>query len=67
MTTTRPLPANRSASTFHTLVPLLIAAIGVGLTGYMVFAEGEPGAIPLLLIAVGLGWFVAARFRARRR
>ena len=67
MTTNRTLPANRSASALHTLVPLLIAAIGLGLLGYMISVEGEPGAVPLLLIVVGVGWFVTARFRTRRQ
>ena len=49
----------------HTVVSGLVAALGVGLLIYMVVVESEPGALPLLLIAAGGGWYLAARFRDR--
>ena len=67
MTTDPTTPANRRASALSTLIPLSIATIGLGLLGYMVATEGEPGGIPLLLIVVGVGWFAVARFRDRQR
>ena len=30
-----------------------------------IYADGEPGAIPLLLIVLGAGWYFVARVRAR--
>ena len=39
--------------------------VGVVLLAYMVTVESEPGAIPLLLIAAGTGWFLVTRRRAR--
>ncbi|HEX2149215.1 MAG TPA: PEP-CTERM sorting domain-containing protein [Actinomycetota bacterium] len=43
----------------------LTVVLGVALLVYMVTVESEPGAIPLLLIAVGTGWFLVTRRRAR--
>ena len=50
-------------------VPLFLAALllilGFVLLAYMVTVESEPGALPLLLIALGAGLFVYARRRGR--
>lgn len=43
----------------------LTVVLGVALLVYMVTVESEPGAIPLLLIAAGTGWFLVIRRRAR--
>lgn len=51
--------------TIHTLLSALVTLIGVALMIYMISAEGEPGAVPVLLIAVGTGWYFVARFRYR--
>ena len=51
----------------HTLAPISVTICGIALLAYMVYAEGEPGVIPLLLIGVGLGWYIAARIRSRRK
>lgn len=51
----------------HTLLSALTVVLGVVLLIYMVVAEGEPGALPLLLIAVGTGWFLVLRTRLRSR
>jgi ABC-type multidrug transport system permease subunit len=42
-----------------------IFLLGCVLLGYMVVVEGEPGAIPLLLVAVGAIWSFVIRRRAR--
>ena len=47
------------------LLAALVAAIGLALTIYMVLVESEPGAIPLLLIVLGIGWYVSTRDRTR--
>jgi len=49
----------------HTLLSVLTIALGVVLLVYMITVESEPGAIPLLLIAVGSGWFFVTRARLR--
>ena len=32
--------------------------LGISLLVYMILVEDEPGAVPLLLIALGAGWFI---------
>jgi hypothetical protein len=39
--------------------------LGLVLLAYMVTVEDEPGAIPLLLIVVGIGWKLVTRYRVR--
>lgn len=43
----------------------LTVVIGVVLVLYMVVAEGEPGAIPLLLVGGGVSWHLIMRTRRR--
>lgn len=47
------------------LLSVLIVVIGAVLLLFMVTVEGEPGAIPLVLIVLGIGWYVVARARVR--
>jgi hypothetical protein len=49
----------------HLLLSGLLVALGLVLLTYMVVVESEPGAIPLLLVAAGAGWFFFARARFR--
>lgn len=49
----------------HKLISILISFIGIALLTFMVIAEDEPGAVPLLLIAAGTGWYFITRFRIR--
>jgi hypothetical protein len=49
----------------HTLLSMLVAALGVALLLYMILVEDEPGAVPPALIALGIGWFIVARVRLR--
>ncbi len=49
-------------------LPLLlwsVIVLGLLLLGYMVLVEGEPGAVPLLLIVLGLGGLYLIHGRAR--
>lgn len=55
------------ASKVHTLLSILTVVAGLLLMTYMVAVESEPGAVPLLLIAAGVGWFVVTRVRYRPR
>jgi hypothetical protein len=49
----------------HALLSALTVLIGVALLIYMVTVEDEPGALPLLLIVVGSGWYFVTRNRFR--
>lgn len=49
----------------HSLLSVLTGVIGVALLIFMIVVEDEPGAIPLLLIVAGTGWYVITRYRAR--
>ena len=44
-----------------------LLALGLLLLGYMVAVEGEPGAVPLLLVIAGGAGLAFARGRQRRR
>ena len=46
---------------------ILIILIGVLLMVYMIKAEDEPGALPLLLIILGTTWFVLILVRKKKR
>lgn len=56
---TKALPIQKALS-------LLTVAIGIALLAYMVSVEGEPGAVPLLLVTVGTVWYLVVRHRDRR-
>lgn len=45
----------------HKLISILVIVIGITLMTYMVITEDEPGAIPLLLIISGTGWYLVTR------
>ena len=51
----------------HTRLSVLTIVIGVALMIMMIVVEDEPGAIPLLLIVLGTGWFFVTRFLVRSR
>ena len=40
-----------------------LLVLGLALLGYMVVFEGEPGLLPLLLVAVGAAWLWVAMRR----
>lgn len=48
----------------HRLISILLATVGVALLAYMIPVEGEPGFLPLFLIALGVGWYFVARARS---
>lgn len=47
----------------HTLPSLITVVLGIALLIYMISVESEPGAIPLLLILGGTGWYFVSRPR----
>lgn len=51
----------------HALLSVLTIVVGSILLTYMICVESEPGAVPLLLIGLGAGWYFITRVRARSR
>ncbi|HLA64760.1 MAG TPA: hypothetical protein VK610_10055 [Rhodothermales bacterium] len=49
----------------HAILSAVILGIGLVLLVYMIVVEDEPGALPLGLVVVGLGWQIATRVRMR--
>ena len=45
----------------------LLIAIGLVLMAGKIVFDSEPGAIPLLLVILGVAWLLIARARARRQ
>jgi hypothetical protein len=50
----------------HTLAAGAVLALGIALMTMMIVVESEPGALPLLLVAIGGTWLAVARLRLRR-
>jgi positive regulator of sigma E activity len=50
-----------------TIGPVLTIVIGVVLLLRQMYFDNEPGALPLLLIVCGLGWYFVTRTRIRSR
>jgi len=48
------------------VLSLLTILLGTVLLVYMIKVEDEPGAIPLILIIVGIVWFVVTRYRIKK-
>ena len=49
------------------ILSALTIAIGLVLMSGKIYVDSEPGAIPLLLVVLGTGWYLLARVRARSR
>ncbi len=49
----------------HAILSALTLVVGLVLLVYMIRVESEPGALPLLLVVLGLGWQIATRVRMR--
>ena len=49
------------------MLSALTVAIGLVLMAGKIYADSEPGAIPMLLVVLGTGWYLVARVRARPR
>ena len=49
------------------ILSALTVAIGLALMSGKIYADSEPGAIPLLLVVLGTGWYLVARVRTRSR
>lgn len=49
----------------HTFIPVLTTAMGLVLMIGKMHADSEPGALPILLIVLGVGWYVMTRMQTR--
>jgi hypothetical protein len=56
---------SRERSKVHGTLPALLVLLGFLLMFGKMYAEGEPGGIPALLIALGAGWHLTSRIRMR--
>ena len=55
-----------STSKLQLILPLIVLAIGVVLMTGKIYADSEPGLIPLLLVVIGTVWYCFARVRNRK-
>ena len=46
------------------ILAALTVVIGLVLMSGKIYTDSEPGAIPLLLVVLGTGWYLVARARA---
>lgn len=51
----------------HSALSMLVTVVGVAGVIYMIFVEDDPALVPMVMIPLGIGWFIAARFRLLRR
>jgi len=49
----------------HSLISAIVIAIGIVLMIGKIYADSEPGGIPILLVLLGLGWSFITRLRIR--
>jgi hypothetical protein len=49
------------------IVSVLVTVIGLALMSFKIYADSEPGAIPILLVLAGISWFVFAKTRKQER
>ncbi len=49
----------------HKILSALTIAIGFVLMLGKIYADSEPGAIPMLLVVLGMGWYFITRVRTR--
>jgi hypothetical protein len=49
------------------ILSALTIAIGFVLMSGKIYTDSEPGAIPILLVLIGTGWYLVAQVRTRSR
>ncbi len=49
----------------HKILSALTIAIGFVLMMGKIYADSEPGAIPILMVVLGMGWYFITRVRTR--
>ena len=58
---------NNKKPMVHKILSVIVTLIGVALLVFMITQEGEPGAVPLIMITAGIGWFLASGYYSRSR
>lgn len=48
------------------ILSVLTILLGTALMIYMITVEDEPGALPLILIIIGIVWFVINRYQIKK-
>lgn len=48
------------------MLPILTALLGIALMIYMITTEGELGALPMILIILGILWFIINRYQIKK-
>ena len=51
----------------HQFLSIVMIVAGMALMIFMIHTESEPGAVPLLLVLIGMGWFFITLFGAKRK
>jgi hypothetical protein len=49
----------------HRIVAAIVFAIGLALMAYKIYADSEPGLIPIMLVATSTAWYFITRIVAR--
>jgi hypothetical protein len=62
MTTT-----NKQRATLHTVFPIILLVIGLFLVVFKIYADSEPGALPLFLLLVGTLWLIVTRLKKKQQ
>lgn len=48
------------------MLPILTALLGIAVMIYMITTEGELGALPMILIILGILWFIINRYQIKK-
>ena len=56
---------NQKKLKMQSILSMLILIIGMLLMVFKIYADSEPGALPLLLVIVGAGWYLVTIVRMR--
>lgn len=51
----------------YRILSLFILIVGSILLIYMIKVEGEPGALPLLLVFIGIGWLIKNEVQIKKQ
>lgn len=55
--------STKTTPVIQSIIALTILSLGIALLVYMIAVEGEPGALPLLLVTGGALWYLSLRKR----
>lgn len=58
---------NTKKPMIHKILSVIVNLIGASLLVFMITQEGEPGAVPLIMITAGIGWYLASGYYSRSR